>query len=134
MLIMDLQIDTASRIPIYRQLADQVRNGIARGRLDAGQRLPSVRELSRQLVINPNTVAKVYTELEREGLLITRPGLGVFVAQSGTDLTRKVRREKIVTLIDQVFTEAVLLDFTPDDVQQLFTERASQFDWERSAR
>jgi GntR family transcriptional regulator len=131
---MELQIDVTSRTPIYRQLADQVRSAIARGRLAAGQRLPSVRDLSRQLVINPNTVAKVYTELERDGLLVTRPGLGVFVAQSGTDLTRKVRRERITALLDDVFTEAVLLEFSADDVQQLFTERSRQFDWDRSER
>lgn len=131
---MELQIDVTSRVPIYRQLADQIRSAVARGRLAVGHRLPSVRDLSRQLVINPNTVAKVYTELEREGLLLTRPGLGVFVAQSGTELTRKVRRERITGLIDQVFTEAVLLEFSADDVQQLFSERSRQFDWERSKR
>lgn len=131
---MDYQIDVTSRVPIYRQLADQIRGAVARGRLSANERLPSVRDLSRQLVINPNTVAKVYTELEREGLLLTRPGLGVFVAQSGTELTRKVRRERITGLIDEVFTEAVLLEFSADDVQQLFSERSRQFDWERSKR
>jgi GntR family transcriptional regulator len=131
---MEFQIDVTSRVPIYRQLADQIRSAVARGRLSASQRLPSVRDLSRQLVINPNTVAKVYTELEREGLLLTRPGLGVFVAQSGTELTRKVRRERITTLIDQVFTEAVLLEFSSEEVQQLFNERARQFDWERASR
>ncbi len=130
---MELQIDVTSRVPIYRQLAEQIRNAIARGRLAASQRLPSVRDLSRQLVVNPNTVAKVYTELERDGLLVTRPGLGVFVAPSGTDLTRKVRRERITTLIDQVFTEAVLLEFSRR-CAATFSDRSRQFDWDRSIR
>ena len=85
---MDFSIDVASRTPIYRQLADQIRSAIARGRLRANARLPSVRDLSRRLVVNPNTVARVYTELERDGSLVTRPGMGVFVAAPGSDLTK----------------------------------------------
>ena len=76
----EFSIDPASRLPICRQLASQIREAVARGKLQPEQRLPSVRELSRSLVVNPNTIARVYTELEREGVLNTRPGLGVFVA------------------------------------------------------
>src|SRR6186713_410149 len=94
------QIDAASRSPIYRQLAQQIREAIARGRMKPEERLPSVRDLSRQLVINPNTVARVYTELEREGILNTRPGLGVFVAQPKNDLTKRARKDRLTTLID----------------------------------
>ena len=92
---MDFSVDAASRTPIYRQLAEQIRTAIARGRLLANARLPSVRDLSRRLVINPNTVARVYTELERDGVLVTRHGLGVFVAQPGSDLTKKSRRDRL---------------------------------------
>src|SRR6187401_2531200 len=106
------QIDAASRSPIYRQLAQQIREAVARGRLAAEERLPSVRDLSRQLVINPNTVARVYTELEREGVLNTRPGLGVFVAQPRSDLTRRVRKERLTTLVDELLTAAVHLGFS----------------------
>ncbi len=64
---MEIRIDAAARQPIYRQIVQQVREGVARGRLRAEERLPSVRELSRALVVNPNTVARAYSELEREG-------------------------------------------------------------------
>ena len=74
---MEFQIDPTCRLPIYRQLAEQLREAVARGRVQPEDRLPSVRDLSRLLVINPNTVARVYTELEREGILNTRAGLGV---------------------------------------------------------
>ena len=97
-----LQIDSASRVPIYRQLGQQIREAVARGRLATDQRLPSVRDLSRQLVINPNTVARVYTELERDGVLNTRPGLGVFVAQPRNDLTRRARKDRLTALADQL--------------------------------
>jgi len=126
---MQFQVDSASRTPIYRQLAGQIREAIARGRLRPEERLPSVRDLSRQLVINPNTVARVYTELEREGILNTRPGLGVFVAQPRTDLTRRARRDRLTELADGLLTEAIHLGFTAEEVQALLVERMSRFAW-----
>jgi GntR family transcriptional regulator len=126
---MQFQIDIASRTPIYRQLSGQIREAIARGRLRPEERLPSVRELSRQLVINPNTVARVYTELERDGVLNTRPGLGVFVAQPRTDLTRRARRDRLTTLTDELLTEAVHLGFSAEQVQTLLAERMARFVW-----
>ena len=89
---MEFSIDPASRLPICRQLTSQIREGVARGQLQPDERLPSVRELSRSLVVNPNTVARVYTELEREGMLNTRPGLGVFVAQPRPNVTARSAR------------------------------------------
>lgn len=127
---MDFNIDVTSRTPIYRQLGEQIRLAIARGRLQPNARLPSVRDLSRRLVINPNTVARVYTELERDGLLVTRHGLGVFVAQPGSDLTKKARRERLLTLLESFFTEAVLLGFTADEVRDLVQDRIAQFQWQ----
>ena len=127
---MDFSVDAASRTPIYRQLAEQIRTAIARGRLLANARLPSVRDLSRRLVINPNTVARVYTELERDGVLVTRHGLGVFVAQPGSDLTKKSRRDRLTGLLDGFFTEAVLLGFSADEVRDLVTDRIAQFQWQ----
>ena len=130
---MDFNIDVASRTPIYRQLAEQSRAAIARGRLQANARLPSVRDMSRRLVINPNTVARVYTELERDGLLVTRHGMGVFVAPPGSDLTKKARRERLAVLLDGFFTEAVLLGFTADEVKELVQDRVTQFQWQAGA-
>ena len=124
---MEFLIESASRVPIYRQLVSQIREAIARGRMTPDQRLPSVRELSRQLVINPNTVARVYTELEREGILNTRPGLGVFVAQPKNELTKRVRRERLTTLVDGMLTEAVHLGFTGEEVRVVVTERMEKF-------
>jgi len=124
---MEFQIDTASRTPIYRQLVAQIREAVARGKLAPEERLPSVRDLSRQLVINPNTVARVYTELEREGVLNTRPGLGVFVAQPKTDLTRRVRKDRLTALVDSLLTEAVHLGFAADEVLTMVSERMAKF-------
>ena len=126
------QIDSASRSPIYRQLVGQIREAVARGRLAPEERLPSVRDLSRQLVINPNTVARVYTELERDGVLNTRPGLGVFVAQPKNDLTRRVRKDRLTSLVDGLLTEAVHLGFAADEVLAVLTERMAKFQFPQS--
>jgi GntR family transcriptional regulator len=127
---MEFHIDPASRTAIYRQIAGQLREAIARGRLSPDERLPSVRELSRTLVVNPNTVARVYTELEREGLLYTQPGRGVFIAQPKADLTRKARRERLDELLDQFLTAAVHLGFSADEVLGLVRDRVKQFQWQ----
>lgn len=119
--------DTSSRSPIYRQIVDQVRQAVATGRLKAGERLPSVRQLSRELVINPNTVARAYSELERDGVLNTRKGLGAFVAEQRTDETKRARRERLVASLDAFLTEAVHLGFSADEVLSVVTERVERY-------
>jgi GntR family transcriptional regulator len=119
--------DTAARAPIYRQLIEQVRAGIARGRLQPGERLPSVRQLSKDLVVNPNTVARAYQELEREGVIYTRQGLGVFVAAPQSALREDVKRQRLVELVDGLLTEAVHLGFQSGEVTGLLTQRMQHF-------
>src|SRR5246127_4781473 len=101
---MSLHVDTASRLPIYQQLVQQVREAIARGELQPASGLPSVRQLSRDLVVNPNTVARAYTELEREGLLVSHPGRGVYVAPPRNDLTREARDRQLTEQLDRWLT------------------------------
>jgi GntR family transcriptional regulator len=126
---MEFEISTSGREPIYRQIASQVREAVARGRLALGDRLPSVRELSKSLVVNPNTIARAYTDLEREGVLNSRPGLGMFVAAPGSDLTKTVRKKRLIERIDNLLTEAVHLDFTRGETEELIDDRMSQFQW-----
>lgn len=126
---MEFEVNTSGREPIYRQVAEQVREAVARGRLAAGDRLPSVRELSKTLVVNPNTIARAYTDLERDGVLHTRPGLGVFVAAPGSELTKPVRKKRLVERIDGLLTEAVHLDFSRTETRELIEDRMSQFQW-----
>ncbi|MBI3461882.1 MAG: GntR family transcriptional regulator [Planctomycetes bacterium] len=130
---MEFRINTASRLPIYQQLAHQIREGIARGKLREAERLPSVRELSQKLVVNPNTVARVYTELERDGVLYTRPGLGVFVAAPRAELTRKARHNRLSELLTKLLTEAVHLGFSADEVVEMVVEEAKRFRWDVAA-
>ena len=131
---MEFRIEPTSRQAIYRQLSDQIREAIATGRLAADEKLPSVRELSRALVVNPNTIARVYTELEREGVLCTRPGLGVFVARPRQELTKKARQERLIRSVDCLLTEAVHLGFAADEVTGLIAERMTRFRWDRGEK
>ncbi len=124
---MQFQCDPTSRVPIYRQLMEQIRQAVARGRVRAGSRLPSVRVLSRELVVNPNTVARAYTELEREGVLNTRQGLGVFVAEPQAELSNSARRERFSVALDRFLTEAVHLGFSSDEVMAAVGKRIRGF-------
>jgi GntR family transcriptional regulator len=126
---MGFHVNTASRVPIYQQLVRQVREAIARGEFRPDEQLPSVRQLAHELAVNPNTVAKAYTELEREGTLVSRPGLGIFVARPGTDLTKVARDRRLRELLDQLLTEAVHLGYSADEVLQLVTRRVEGFQW-----
>ena len=126
---MDFRIDTASRLPIYEQLAQQVREAIARGDLRPEERLPSVRQLSQDVLVNPNTIARAYAELEREGLVVTRQGMGVFVARGGSELTQAARDRKLAELLDRVLTEAVHLGYSAEEVVRLVADRVRRFKW-----
>ncbi|MCG6154478.1 GntR family transcriptional regulator [Rubinisphaera margarita] len=127
---MNFSVNPSSSDPIYRQLSQQIREAIAQGRLTPEEQLPSVRELSKSLVVNPNTIARVYTELEREGVLVTRQGLGVFVAQPRIELTREIRKQKLQESLDTWLTSAVYLGFSAEDVLSLVQERVSKYQWD----
>ena len=131
---MGFHIDTASRLPIYQQLTQQVREAIARGELRPEEQLPSVRQLSQDLTVNPNTIARAYTELEREGLVVSRPGKGIFVAQPGTDLTKPARDRRLTELLDRWLTEAVHLGYAAEEVLRLVAQRVGQFQWNADGR
>jgi GntR family transcriptional regulator len=82
-------VDPRSGVPLYLQLIEQVKRAVALGALGAGEQLPTVKALALDLTINPNTVARVYRELEREGVIETSPGRGSFVRQDGMPSARR---------------------------------------------
>jgi GntR family transcriptional regulator len=111
------QIDSADPMPLYAQLERAIRLAVATGRVAVGDQLPTVRQLAVDLRINANTVAKVYAELERTGLVETRRGVGTFVRTPGDDAAVTVnRQQELHFLIDRFLAEAARLGFTPGDV------------------
>ena len=104
-----LSVDPADPTPLYAQLDRGIRAAIAAGRLKSGDRLPTVRQLAVELKINANTVAKVYAELERAGVLATQRGIGTFVRENPTQTvsaTRRDRERELRPLVDRLLADA----------------------------
>ena len=106
-----LEIATGDPRPINRQIVDGVRRHIATGELAVGAALPSVRGLALQLSINPNTVAKAYSELTTEGWLESRPGLGVFVAPPRQRLSDEERERRLDDAVQRFVSDVIGLDY-----------------------
>lgn len=123
---MKLSIDTTSPLPIYAQMMDQLRKAIASGALGPGAQLPTVRQLAVDLRINPNTVARVYRELEHAGLIATRQGSGTFVASKQPGATDEQRRAELRRLARSAVSEAALMGFKAADLVQAIIEIPSQ--------
>ena len=98
-------LDWSSDVPAYEQIKTRITFAIARGAFGPNEQLPSVRALAKALVVNPNTIIRVYRELEQEGLLYTRKGVGVFVVPHAA---RRCRRERD-TLVEDTLREAIAL-------------------------
>jgi GntR family transcriptional regulator len=116
---MNFTRDLKSGVPIYRQIQDQIRYGIASGKLQPGEQLPTVRSLAVDLGVNPNTVIKAYTELERLGILTTEQGSGTFVAPAPAfTLSATDRQAKLKALCAEFLGHVAQYGFGPDDVIQ----------------
>ena len=111
-----LQIATGDPRPINRQIVDGVRRMIASGELPVGAALPSVRGLAQQLTINPNTVAKAYSELSAEGWLDARAGLGLFVATARQRLSDDERAHRLDDAVQRFVGDVIGLDYPANAV------------------
>jgi len=112
-------IDVNSSVPVYVQIENEVQFSIAANRLKADDRLPSVRELSERVSVNPNTVAKSYRDLEVMGLVYTRQGMGVFVAKGVTARCREDCYRRIVSRIHEVVCEAKSAGFGAAAIKEI---------------
>lgn len=116
------QVDQKSGIPIYIQIMEQVKHLIATGALQAGQQLPTIRELAVNLTVNLHTVAHAYAELEREGFLTIQRGRGTFITDGHSEQELEdLRGEKLHDLVESLFVEALSLGYDPDELEQALT-------------
>ncbi|MCP4603713.1 MAG: GntR family transcriptional regulator [Proteobacteria bacterium] len=114
--MIDFKMDPRSGVPFYRQIVDQIRHGIATGRLLVGERLPTVRALAVELSINPNTISKAYRELEIQNILESQQGTGTFVGSASPNISQKERRQKLMSICDELVTIAGSYGFTQRDL------------------
>jgi GntR family transcriptional regulator len=120
---LDIHISPHDGVPIYQQVVTQVKYLVAAGRLAPGDELPPIRTLAERLVINPNTVARAYRELEVAGLVEKRRTAGTYVADAGSPLARRERLKILAGRIDALLAEARQLGVRTDDVVDLIRQR-----------
>src|SRR5215470_10710772 len=107
---MQIHISTADGVPIYQQIVNQIKYLVSAGRLTAGEELPPIRTLAEKLVINPNTVARAYRELESAGIVEKRRTAGTYVSDQGSPLARRERLKILTERIDALLAEARQMD------------------------
>ncbi len=122
--MMVISINQHGKTPVFRQLIDEIKLKIASGELKAGDKLPSIRELAVSLSLNPNTVMKSYKELEREGLVKTQMGKGVFVNQTLNETTVNSLKKKILfQKIDEMVNTAKMLNIEKQEIIEEINKR-----------
>lgn len=121
-----IRIEKGSAVPISSQIAEQIATLCASGKLASGDRLPSVRELARELAVNQNTVLRVYERLVRDGLLEMRHGQGTFVADDNGGITRAAHRKRLIEELRQVARQGIALGLDADDLHELLSSALEQ--------
>jgi GntR family transcriptional regulator len=120
---MQIHISTADGVPIYQQIVNQIKYLVSSGRLTAGEELPPIRTLAEKLVINPNTVARAYRELEAVGIVEKRRTAGTYVSDQGSPLARRERLKILTERIDALLAEARQMDIAFEEVVKLAERR-----------
>ncbi len=123
-----MEIDPDSGTPIYLQIIDELKTAVLSGRYRDGDRVLPVRELAVQLRVNPNTVAKAYRLMQDEGLLVSRPGGGTFIAVPEAFSLRREREEAIAAQLGRLVAKAKAFDIGPERLRELLDDA-----WKRPA-
>ena len=119
---MFINIDPSSGLPIYIQIAQQIKTAVAMGRLQPEEPLPSVRQLAVELAVNPNTVARAYLDLEIEGVIYKRQGAGTFVSSQGVRVSKGERRRVLSELLEKALVEGVNLGLSERELRDAFEQ------------
>jgi GntR family transcriptional regulator len=118
-----IRVDPASFVPIYEQIKKEILRLSATGLLKAGEPLPSIRDLAAAVIVNPNTVARAYRELEQEGVISTQRGRGSFVAERTRPDAERDLRAHLGRVMDETVAEARRFGLDDDAVRDLFEDR-----------
>ena len=115
-----MKIDPRSHVPIYLQIADGIRRAVAAGLYRPGEALPSLRALAIDTQVNPNTVQRAYDELEREGLIYSRRGRGLFVAPEGAASAQTRSEEAVRRALDEALRAGLAAGMSAEQVREIF--------------
>lgn len=125
---MNITINSKDGVPIYRQIANQIRYMVASGLLKSGEEISPVRTLALALNVTPNTVVKAYDELEAAGVIFKRRGAGTYISDGQSPLAARERSRIIEARIDALLAEAHQLNFDADDLLELVKRRQQLLD------
>ena len=120
---MQIHISAHDGVPIYLQIVNQVKYLVASGRMAAGEELPPIRTLAEQLLINPNTVARAYRELELAGVVTKRRTAGTYVSDTTSPLARRERLKIVTERVDALLAEARQMNIDTETIIELIQDR-----------
>lgn len=123
---MELRINFASGVPIYLQLMEQIKHAADTDAIRVGDQLPTIRKVAEELAMNPNTVARAYRELESEGVVEVRHGLGVFVARPRASSGKTVEIRKAGEVMRQAMEKGIALGLSDSELRRVFEDELSQ--------
>ena len=129
--MIDFKLDPKSGVPFYRQIIDQIRYGIVAGKLNVGDRLPTVRSLAVNLQVNPNTISKAYKELEILNVLETHQGTGTFIGDVDFTIPEEERRKKLKTICDEFLTISGSYGFDNQEIIEEISSRGGDKDGQK---
>jgi GntR family transcriptional regulator len=118
-----IKIEISSFVPIYEQIKKEIKSRVSLGILRPREPLPSIRDLAESLLVNPNTVARAYRELELEGIITTRKGKGCYVSDDMSSFMTKKREAILNKIFDEAIAEAKKFSLNPEKMKELFEER-----------
>lgn len=123
-----IKIESKSFVPIYEQIKKEIKRNISLGILKSHQSLPSIRDMAAELIVNPNTVARAYRELEVEGFIYTKKAKGCYVSEGSSSLLKKERSEILNQVFDEAIGEAKKFNLKSNEVKRLFDKRLQTSD------
>lgn len=119
-------LDPKSGVPFYRQIIDQIKFGIASGKLKVGEQLPTVRALAVELKVNLNTVSKAYKELEIRNILETQQGTGTFIGSAPVTIQPDEKKQKLKSICDEFVGITAAYGFTPNDIIEYLQKQTKE--------
>jgi GntR family transcriptional regulator len=117
---MDLRVNFSSGVPVYLQLMEQIKHAVDTGAIRAGEQLPTIRKIASELAMNPNTAARAYRELEREGVIEVRHGSGAYVAEPTTSSGKTAAIRKASEVLRHAIEKGVALGLSEAQLRRVF--------------